>query len=82
MVLGSQTNHNDEDIAFLRGMVPEGSRAQTRYEDYLNEVLEETQPKSKTLRGQRFFLIPFKIFKAGIDFVGSLLSGIQITLVV
>ena len=78
MVFGSQTYHNVEDIAFLRGIVPEGSRAQTRYE----EVLEETQPKSKTLRGQRLFLIPFKIIKAGIDFVGSLLGGIQITSIV
>ena len=75
MVLGSQSYYDDEDIAFLRGMVPEGSNAQTgyeKYQKYLNEVIEDTQPMSKTLRGQRIFLM---ILKAGMDFVGSLLGG-------
>ena len=75
-MLGSPTYYDDEDLASLGSMVPEGSRAQTGYEDdYLNKVLEEPQPKIKTLRGQRILnLIPM-LFKTVIDVVGGFLGG-------
>ena len=76
VVLGSPTYYGYDDSASLSGMVPEGSRAQTGYEDdYPNKVLEEPQPKIKTLRGQRILnLIPM-LFKTVIDVVGGFLGG-------
>ena len=76
VVLGSPTYYGYDDSASLSGMVPEGSRAQTGYEDdYLNKVVEEPQPKIKTLRGQRILnLIPM-LLKPIIDIVGGFFGG-------
>ena len=68
MVIGSPSYYDDEESS-LNSMYPEGPGAQTGYVDssykeLVNEALEEPQPMSKTLRGQRLLGLLGGLFKS------------------